>query len=82
MKHYVLAGGFLLLTACAGGPFSGQRDLDKSEAQPGITLSCSSYKTWADCFSAAARACPSGYTELSREENWVMQQRTLRIQCK
>lgn len=56
-------------------------DFDKSEMQTGISISCSGYKKWAHCYEVAEKSCPSGYSVINKEENLVMQARTLRIEC-
>ncbi len=73
----------IALTGCASGSFSAKRDLDDSGKQEGIVITCSGgYKRWADCDQSAAKTCPNGYEIISKEENWVMQARTLRITCR
>jgi hypothetical protein len=72
-----------VLAGCATGPLSKKSNLDASSKQVGIVVACSGgYKTWADCNLSAAQACPKGYEVLSKEENLVMQGRSLRISCK
>lgn len=70
------------LTACAAGPFAANRDLDSSGKQIGQTVTCSGYKTWSDCNAAASKLCGGGYEVLAKEENIVMQARTVRFVCK
>jgi hypothetical protein len=57
-------------------------DFDQSEVQSGIFLTCNGYKPWKDCYAAAEKSCPTGYSVISKDENHVMQARTLRIECK
>jgi hypothetical protein len=72
----------ILLAGCATGPFSQKRDIDNGGQQQGMVISCSGYKSWADCDRAAANACPKGYDVINKEENIITQGRTLRINCK
>jgi len=70
------------LTACAGMKTVQSPDFEKAETVAGQTFTCSGYKTWQNCYEAANKACPNGYQILEKEENHVMQARTLRIECK
>lgn len=70
------------LSACASGPFSANRDLDSSGKQTGQVVTCSGYKTWNDCNLAATKLCGGEYEVLAKEENIVMQARTIRFICK
>jgi uncharacterized protein YceK len=74
--------GILLISGCANLRSAQSPDFDKSEVQAGIFVSCNGYKTWQHCYDAAQKACPSGYSILAKQENLVMQARTLRIECK
>ena len=71
----------VILASCTNLKSVESPDFDKSEAQAGINLSCSGYKKWAHCYDAAQKSCPSGYSVINKEENLVMQARTLRIEC-
>lgn len=83
MKLFGILVTTVFLAGCASGPLSSKPDLESSGKQQGIELTCSGgYKTWVDCNKAAVKACPQGYEILSKEENLVIQSRTLRIQCK
>ena len=70
------------LSACGNMKNIQSPDFDKSEIQAGISISCSGYKKWTHCYEAAEKTCPNGYTVINKEENLVMQARTLRIECK
>ena len=69
------------LVACTSFKTVQSPDFDKSEMQVGITIACSGYKKWTYCYEGAEKACPSGYSVINKEENLVMQARTLRIEC-
>jgi len=72
----------ILLAGCASGPLSAKSDLESSSQQQGKVISCSGYKNWPDCNSAAAKACPNGYEVLAKEESAPQQTRSLRINCR
>jgi hypothetical protein len=72
-----------IISGCATGPFSANRDLETTSQQKGTVVACSGgYKTWQDCNKAAAQLCPNGFEILERDENINMQARTLRVSCK
>ena len=72
----------ILLVGCSSLKTVDSPNFDKSEAQAGIVLTCSGYKTWKNCYEGANKACPSGYQIIEKDENHVMQSRLLRIECK
>ncbi len=72
----------LFLTACSGMKDVRSPQFEQSEIQSGIFLTCNAHKSWDSCYADAIKACPSGYDVISRDENYVMQARTLRIECK
>jgi hypothetical protein len=72
----------ILLAGCASGPLSKKSDIDSGSQQQGMVISCSGYKSWADCDRAATNSCPKGYDVISKDENLVTQGRTMRINCK
>lgn len=79
------SGLFLLVffvSGCASGPLSKQSDLESGGRQQGAVIYCSGYKTWQDCDRSAAKACPTGYDVLEKDENLPTQSRALRVQCK
>lgn len=82
MKRFTIVLMAMLAHGCATGPFSAKSDINKSSTQGGLKVSCNSYKTWRDCENAANRECPKGYEVISKDENIVMQQREMRIECK
>ena len=82
MKRLMMVASLLALSSCAELKTVQSPEFDKSELQSGIFLSCNGYKSWKDCYAAAEKACPSGYSVISKDENHVMQARTLRIECK
>ena len=82
MKLFPIILLAFLVNGCATGPFSAKSDITKSSTQGGLQVSCNSYKTWRDCENSANNQCPKGYEVLSKEENIVMQQRVMRIECK
>ena len=82
MSKWYLLVSVVALTGCASGSFFEKRDLNSSGQQGGLTLSCSGFKTWDDCYRAAVNTCPKGYETISKEENIITQARTLRINCK
>lgn len=71
----------LFLTACAGLKDVRSPQFEQAEVQSGIFLTCNAHKSWDNCYSDARKACPTGYNVISRDENYVMQARTLRIKC-
>ncbi|MDR2218988.1 MAG: hypothetical protein LBE24_00220 [Methylobacillus sp.] len=89
MRNLILFALITLLTACgslsgSGGGKSKSDDKNVEEysgAQYGQEVSCSGFKEWPECFSAARQACPKGYEILAQEENMVTQARTLRFSC-
>ncbi len=81
MKYWTILTA-LALSSCDTLKTAQSPDFDKSEVQSGIFLTCSGYKTWQHCYEAANKACPSGYSIISKDENQVSQARTLRIECK
>ena len=82
MKKLLCVIGLLMLASCANIQNANSPDFEKSEIQSGIFLSCNGYKTWKDCYASAEKACPNGYSVMSKDENHLMQARTLRIECK
>lgn len=83
MKTYQLFFLAAVISGCASGPFSANRDLEASGQQQGTVVSCSGgYQTWQDCNKSAAQLCPSGFEILERDENINMQARSLRVRCK
>jgi hypothetical protein len=82
MKKLLSVIGMLMLAGCASIQNASSPDFEKSEIQSGIFLSCNGYKTWKDCYASAEKACPNGYSVMSKDENHLMQARTLRIECK
>ncbi|MDR2875636.1 MAG: hypothetical protein LBV44_06885 [Methylobacillus sp.] len=88
MRNLTLFVLLALLTACGSLSGSGggkSKSADKNDeysgAQYGQAVSCSGFKEWPECFSAARQACPKGYEILAQEENMVTQARTLRFNC-
>jgi hypothetical protein len=81
LKHFVL---FLFIFVIGCKTISNQSTdrLERSENQAGVLLSCNGYKIWQDCYDLAANRCNGEYNIISKEENLVMQARTLRIECK
>jgi hypothetical protein len=82
MNKLILLASLSMLSACTEMKTVQSPEFDKSVVQSGIFLSCDGYKTWKDCYAAAEKACPNGYDVISKDENHVMQARTLRIECK
>ena len=82
MKKLLCVIGLLMLASCANIQNANSPDFEKSEIQSGIFLTCNAHKSWDSCYANAMKACPSGYNVISRDENHVMQARTLRIECK
>lgn len=82
MKYISFLSLIFLLVGCAKLKTVQSPDFEKTEMLAGITLYCSGYKNWNHCYEAANKACPNGYQILEKEENHVMQARTLRIECK
>ncbi len=82
LKYLTILLTALALSSCDTIKTAKSPDFDKSEVQSGIFLTCNGYKTWEHCYDAANKACPSGYSIISKDENHVMQARTLRIECK
>ena len=82
MKKLLCVIGLLMLASCASIQNANSPDFEKSEIQSGIFLSCSGYKSWQHCYQYAEKACPNGYSVISKDENHLMQARTLRIECK
>jgi hypothetical protein len=82
MNKLIVVSGLFLLASCTHLKTPQSPEFDQSEVQSGIFLTCNGYKPWKDCYAAAEKACPSGYSVISKDENHVMQARTLRIECK
>ena len=78
----IVISSLFLLVSCTHLKTIQNTEFDKSELQSGIFLTCNSYKSWDNCYADAIKACPSGYDVISKDENHVMQARTLRIECK
>jgi hypothetical protein len=81
MKELIYVIGLIQLVGCAQLRNAESVELEETQAQSGIFLSCSSYKTWHHCYKAAEKSCPSGYHVISRDENVNTQSRVLRIEC-
>ncbi len=81
MKIIFALIGILILASCASIKNANSPDFEKSEIQSGIFLSCNGYKSWQHCYQYAEKACPNGYNVISKDENHLMQARTLRIEC-
>jgi hypothetical protein len=82
MNKLILVANLFLLASCTHMKTPQSSDFDQSEVQSGIFLTCNGYKPWKDCYAAAEKSCPTGYSVISKDENHVMQARTLRIECK
>ena len=82
MKSISFLTLIFLLVGCTNLKTVQSPDFEKAERLAGIALTCSVYKNWNHCYEAADKACPNGYQILEKEENHVMQARTLRIECK
>ena len=82
MKSINFISLIVLLVGCASLKTVHSPDFEKTETLAGITLTCSGYKKWNHCYEAADKVCPHGYQILEKEENHVIQARTLRIECK
>jgi hypothetical protein len=81
MKEFIYVIGLIQLVSCAQLRNPESVELEEAQTQPGIFLSCSSYKAWQHCYKAAEKSCPSGYQVISRDENVNTQSRILRIEC-
>ncbi len=82
MKIFIYITTTFFLISCASIKNANSPDFEKSEIQSGIFLSCNGYKSWQHCYQYAEKACSNGYTVISKDENHLMQARTLRIECK
>lgn len=82
MKKLLSVIGIFILTSCTSIQNANSPEFEKSEIQSGIFLSCNGYKSWQHCYQSAEKACPNGYSMISKDENHLMQARTLRIECK
>ncbi len=82
MNKLILVANLFLLASCTHLKTPQSPDFDQSEVQSGIFLTCNGYKSWKDCYAAAEKSCPTGYSVISKDENHVVQARTLRIECK
>ncbi len=81
MKELIYVICLIQLAGCAQLRNAASVELEETQAQSGIFLSCSSFKAWHHCYKAAEKSCPSGYHVISRDENVNTQSRVLRIEC-
>lgn len=77
-----LVVGIAMLTGCGTSIFTQKRDLESSSLQSGLTVTCSGFQSWPDCYRKAATLCPNGHEEISKEESLITQTRAMRINCK
>ena len=82
MKKLIVVSSLFLLASCTHLKTSQSPDFEQLGVQSGLFLTCNGYKSWKHCYESAEKACPSGYDVIHKDENHVMQARTLRIECK
>lgn len=64
----------ILLSNCGMAPSKDKREW--------LTLSCSGFAHWDQCYQKASNYRPNGYDMANREENLITQGRTMQVSCK